>query len=115
MRMNLFFPLDWYLNSLSDHRFLDVWERRFLRRAGKIGLFVFIVYIIVVFWLTSYVGGSTNVIIGFLFFISFGPLFAIVMILQYLRFMGRQNKRFIDLKMGMNSDIDYSNVVNEKH
>ena len=110
--MNLYFILEWYLNRLNEHTFIERWETRYIGNPRRLIRISFIIYLIIVFLLTNYVTTNTNIFIGVLFFGSFGLLFAGLFVISYLRFMAKMNMRYMQIKTGTNSDIDYSNVVN---
>lgn len=110
--MNLYFILEWYLNKMTDQKFLLVWETKYLQNPRKLIRISVFFYLLIVLLLSNYVSMNTGIFIGILFFGSFGVVFAILFFVSYLRFMSNMNMRYLGIKSGTNNDIDYSNVVN---
>ncbi len=109
--MNLYFISDWYLNKMDDNKFKEIWERKYIRGAKRVISISFLLYILVLLQLTVMVSGGTNWFIAVLFFFSFGFMFGVFVLFNYLRFMARQNTRYFLIMSGTNSDINYDNVV----
>lgn len=109
--MNLYFIVDWYLNKMNDNKFKDIWERKYLKGARRTVSISFLLYLFTLIVLTNMVTGGTNWFLGLLFFFSFGFMFGVLVIFNYLRFMARQNMRYFQIMSGSNSDINYDNVV----
>ena len=111
--MNIYFFFSLYLNKLNDHKFVTIWETRFLNNLKNIIGILFIVYLSLTFMSGFWYNSVAGFFGALLFMVLVGAVLGYFMVIHFIKFLAIQNDRYFKIKTGQqNSNINYDNVVN---
>ena len=102
-----------YLKTMDDYNFEKFWENKFLRKQRNYWIFTFIYFLIGTTLISQVLlFGNTNLLFGLLVVGLVLFIYGMLFIRSILRFLGFQNARYMQIKMGAPRDtFSKDNVV----
>jgi len=110
--LNFFYFLDRYLDKLNDFKFQSKWKKYFHDNLNRTVWSLFFIWFLVVIcfgWLFTQVVGT---FFGIVLTIFFSGYFAYIVIFQFLRFLAKNNARYVQGEIfSKNNTMNYEDVV----
>jgi hypothetical protein len=112
--MYVYYFIQKYLDKLNDKTFMYKWEKWVIKRMFRFVMSIFFVYLFIVLLLGF---GANEIMPGvFAIFLAlvFGFFYGYSLIINTIRFLATNNKRYMYLKMDIpqvKNGINYDNIV----
>ena len=110
--MNIFYLLDKYFDKLNDFKFQVTWRKHFHDGLGRSISLLFFFWIIMVILFGTLLVKLVGSFFGLVLAIFFGGYYAYILIFQFLRFLAKQNTRFVQSEIySQDNTMNYEDVV----